>query len=125
VVAAVTTLAQGTRQDVTRRVDADSMEARLGMMHTTAEFLKAVTPLRGMPDAPTGYDRFDMTTFYNVAPSTVVTFDVDFYNDFHHNTTGVAQLFRATIAVLGRASSVLDTHPVFIIVPADANVIPG
>nr|MBK7069843.1 hypothetical protein [Deltaproteobacteria bacterium] len=84
-----------------------------------------IVPLRGTPAAPAGFDRFDATTFYNVSPSTVVTFEVTFFNDFHRNTSGAAQLFRASIEVLGRASSVLDTIQVFVIVPADANSTPG
>jgi hypothetical protein len=124
VISAITTLAQGTRQDVTRRVDPDAMERRLPTGRTTADFVKAVTPLRGMPPAPVGFARMDMTTFYSVAPSTIITFDVDLFNDFHRNGTGMVQLFQATIRVLGRASSVLDSHPVYIVVPSDANVLP-
>lgn len=125
VVNAVTTLAQGTRQDVSRRVDSDPTEARLPAGRGTAEFLPTIVPLRGAPAAPTGFERFDATTFYAVAPSTVVTFEVSFFNDFYRNTSGAAQLFRATISVLGRAGSVLDTIQVFIIVPTDPNFIGG
>jgi hypothetical protein len=125
VISAVTTLAQGTRQDVTRRGVGDPMETRLAAGHATNDFMQRIVPLRGTPAAPTGFDRFDATTFYNVSPSTVVTFEVTFFNDFHRNTSGAAQLFRATIEVLGRASSVLDTIQVFVIVPADANGVPG
>ncbi len=125
VITAITTLAQGTRQDVTRRGVADAMETRLMAGRQTSDFMQRIVPLRGAPAAPTGFDRMDDTTFYNVSPSTVVTFEVTFFNDFHRNTSGSAQLFRATIEVLGRASSVLDTIQVFIIVPTDANSIPG
>jgi len=125
VISAVTTLAQGTRQDVTRRGVGDPMETRLAAGRRTDEFMQRIVPLRGTPAAPTGFDRFDATTFYNVSPSTVVTFEVTFFNDFHRNTSGTAQLFRATIEVLGRASTVLDTIQVFVIVPADANSTPG
>ncbi len=125
VVSAITTLAQGTRQDVTRRGVADAMETRLAAGRQTTDFMQRIVPLRGAPAAPAGFDRMDDTTFYNVSPSTVVTFEVTFFNDFHRNTSGSAQLFRATIEVLGRASSVLDTIQVFVIVPTDANSIPG
>jgi hypothetical protein len=125
VVNAVTTLANQTRQNITTRTDADPAEMRIVAGRTTADFVKAVTPVRGMPDMPTGYDRRDATTFYNVAPSTRVVFDVDFHNDFQPGGR-VAQLFRATIVVLGRAGSEVDRRPVFIIVPAaNANVEPG
>jgi len=125
VISAVTTLAQGTRQDVTRRGVGDPMETRLAAGRQTSEFMQRIVPLRGTPAAPAGFDRFDDATFYNVSPSTVVTFEVTFFNDFHRNTSGAAQLFRATIEVLGRASSVLDTIQVFVIVPTEANSGPG
>ncbi|MFO0647346.1 MAG: hypothetical protein U0326_13995 [Polyangiales bacterium] len=80
-------------------------------------------PLRGMPDMPDGYDRRDMTTFYNVSPSTRVVFGVDFYNDFQPGAA-TARLFRATIEVLGRGGTVVDTRPVFIVVPAMGASIP-
>jgi len=66
---------------------------------------------------PAGYDRRDMTTFYSVLPSTRVVFRVDFWNDFQPGGM-VAQLYRATIVVLGRAGSEVDRRPVYIIVPA-------
>lgn len=124
VVSAITSIVNGTRQNITTRTDPDTMEMRLPAGRTTADFVKAVAPLRGVPDAPMGFDRFDATTFYNVAPSTRVTFRVDFYNDFQPGTN-TAQLYRTTIVVLGRANTEVDRRPVFIIVPgADANV-PG
>lgn len=125
VVSAITTLAQGTRQDVTRRAVSDPMETRLAAGRQTSNFMQRIVPLRGTPAAPGGFDRMDDTTFYNVSPSTVVTFEVTFFNDFHRNNSGSAQLFRATIEVLGRASSVVDTIQVFIIVPTDPNSVPG
>ena len=95
------------------------------MGRTTADFLKAVTPVRGNPEAPDGYDTRDDRAFYNVRPSTRVTFDVDFFNDFQPGGR-TAQLFRATIVVLGRAGSEVDQRPVFIIVPArDSGIPPG
>ena len=66
---------------------------------------------------PTGYDRSDMTTFYNVAPTTRVVFRADFYNDFVEGGD-TAKLFRATINVLGRGGTIVDTRPVYIVVPA-------
>jgi hypothetical protein len=124
VVSAITSIVNGTRQDITTRTDPDAMEMRLPPARTTADFVKAVTPLRAAPDAPAGFERMDATTFYAVAPSTRVTFRVDFHNDFQPGGR-VAQLYRTTIVVLGRAGTEVDRRPVFIIVPAsDANV-PG
>jgi hypothetical protein len=119
VVSAITTIAGQSRQNITTRTDADPMEMRIVAGHSTADFVKAVTPVRGVPEMPTGYDRHDATTFYNVAPSTRVVFDVDFHNDFQPGGT-VARLFRATIVVLGRAGSEVDRRPLYIIVPAAA-----
>jgi hypothetical protein len=117
IVEAVTRVAGSSRQNITTRVVPDTMATGLPMGRTTADFIKAVVPLRGMPPAPMGYERHDMTTFYNVSPSTRVVFNVDFYNDFTPGAS-VARLFRATIEVLGRGNTVVDTRPVFIVVPA-------
>jgi hypothetical protein len=100
-----------------------TFETRIAAPNTTASFIDAVVPTRGIPDAPTGFDRFDATTFYNVAPSTRVYFRVDFNNDFQMGTD-VAQVFRATIVVLGRAGSEVDSRMVFIVVPAEGGEIP-
>lgn len=124
IVDAITTIAGQSRQDITTRTDPDRMEMRLMAPHTTADFIKAVTPVRGIPEAPMGYDRHDMTTFYNVAPSTQVVFAVDFYNDFQPGGS-TAQLFRATIVVLGRAGAPVDRREVYIIVPAAGGGPPG
>lgn len=124
VVSAITSIVNGTRQNITTRTDPDTAETRLPAARTTADFVKAVTPLRGTPDAPAGFDRMDDTTFFNVAPSTRVTFRVDFYNDFQPGGR-TAQLFRTTIVVLGRANTEVDRRPVFIIVPANDANIPG
>ncbi len=123
IVDAVTRVAGSSRQDITTRVVADAMATDVVAGHTTADFIKSVTPLRGMPDMPDGYDRRDMTTFYNVSPSTRVVFGVDFYNDFQPGAA-TARLFRATIEVLGRGGTVVDTRPVFIVVPAMGASIP-
>ncbi|MEZ4406508.1 MAG: hypothetical protein R3A52_08545 [Polyangiales bacterium] len=117
IVEAITRLAGQNRQDITTRVQPDPTAMDLPSGRTTADFIKAVTPVRGEPDAPDGYDRRDMTTFFNVAPSTRVIFNAEFYNDFMEGGT-TARLFRATIEVLGRAGAVVDSRPVFIVVPA-------
>jgi hypothetical protein len=128
VVTAITTLASQTRQDITTRVTPDPMETRVAAPHTTADFIKAVRPDHAIPATGTtgmGFTRMDMTTFYGVLPSTQVVFDVDFYNDFQRNTSSAAELYRATIHVLGRADSEVDHHDVYIIVPVDAPPPPG
>lgn len=116
VIDAVQRIAGTTRQNITTRVDADPTETRIAAPRTTADFIDAVVPARGIPDAPAGFDRMDETTFYNVAPSTRVTFRVDFNNDFQMGTD-TSQVFRATIVVLGRAGSEVDRRQVFIVVP--------
>ncbi|MFK7991688.1 MAG: hypothetical protein AB8I08_37070 [Sandaracinaceae bacterium] len=118
VVDALTAIIGSSRQDITTRTDPDTAESRLPAGRTTADFLTRVTPLRGIPAAPEGYDSEDETTFYNVAPSTRVVFEAEFYNDFQPGGTS-AQVFQATIVVLGRAGTEVDERQVFMVVPAD------
>jgi hypothetical protein len=120
VVDALTTIIGQSRQNVTTRVDPDRTEARLAPGRTTASFITAVRTVRGIPEAPTGYDTRDDATFFNVAPSTQVVFEAEFYNDFHPGGA-VAQLFQATIVVLGRGASEVDRRNVYIIVPAEGS----
>lgn len=117
VIDAINRLAGTTRQDITTRTDPDLAEARLPVGRTTGDFIRAVLPHSAIPEMPEGYDSRDETTFYNVAPSTRVVFEVDFYNDFQMGTD-TAQVFRATIITLGRASSEVDRRDVFMVVPA-------
>jgi hypothetical protein len=123
VIDAMQRIAGTTRQNITTRVDPDLTETRIAAPNTTASFIEAVVPTRGIPDAPTGFDSMDATTFYNVAPSTRVSFRVDFHNDFQMGTD-VAQVFRATIVVLGRAGSEVDRRDVFIVVPPEGGELP-
>ncbi|MFK7991689.1 MAG: thrombospondin type 3 repeat-containing protein [Sandaracinaceae bacterium] len=118
VVDALTAIIGSSRQNITTRTDPDTAESRLPPGRTTAEFLTRVTPLRGIPEAPDGYDSRDETTFYNVAPSTQAVFEAEFYNDFQPGGAS-AQVFQATIVVLGRAGTEVDERPVFMVVPAD------
>lgn len=117
IVDAITRVAGQSRQNITTRTQPDAMAMNLPTGRTTADFVKAVVPLRGDPEPPSGYERRDETTFYNVSPSTRVTFRVEFFNDFAEGAS-TARLFRATIEVLGRGGTVVDTRPVFIVVPA-------
>ncbi|MBL8600756.1 MAG: hypothetical protein JNK72_02430 [Myxococcales bacterium] len=126
---AISRLANLSRQDITTRNVPDAMATGLPTGRSTADFIRSVVPLRGDPEMPTGYERRDMTTFYGVLPSTPnpampgtrrptqVTFRVDFFNDFAEGGDR-ARLYQATIEVLGRARSVVDRRPVFIVVPA-------
>jgi hypothetical protein len=125
VVDAITTIAGQSRQDITTRVVPDAMARGIPMGRTTADFIRAVVPVRGDPAMPVGFDRLDATTFYNVSPATRVTFRAEFYNDFVEGGP-TARLFNATIEVLGRGGTVVDTRPVFIVVPAQGGIVtPG
>ncbi|UJR85908.1 MSCRAMM family adhesin SdrC [Sandaracinus amylolyticus] len=117
VVQALTEIIGSSRQDITTDTVPDATETRLPAGFDTTDFIKAIRPNRGIPNAPTGYDRHDETTFYNVAPDTRVVFEADFYNDFQPGGA-TAQVFRATIRTLGRARSVVDSREVFMVVPA-------
>jgi hypothetical protein len=117
IVGAISEIAGRARQNITTRLQADTMAEGLATGHTTIDFIKSIVALRGEPDAPMGFDRHDASTFFNVDPSTRVTFGVDFYNDFQPGGA-TAKLFRATIEVLGRGDTVVDTRPVYIVVPA-------
>lgn len=123
IVTAITTLANETRQNITTAREADAAATGLPAGRTTADFIRAVTPVSAMPEAPTGYERRDMTTFFNVSPSTSVVFSVEFYNDFVEGGD-VARVFQATIVVRGRAGTVVDRRPVYIVVPARGGGLP-
>jgi hypothetical protein len=87
--------------------------------HTTADFIKAVTPVSFVkpPPPPVLPDpTFDATTFYNVTPGTKVSFSVNAFNDFVM-ATGDAQIYRATIRVLAGGCTPLDQRDVLILVP--------
>lgn len=123
VIDAIQRIAGTTRQNITTRVDPDTTETRIAPPNTTASFIDAVVPTRGIPMMPEGFDSMDATTFYNVAPSTRVYFRVDFNNDFQMGTD-TAQVFRAEIVVLGRAGSEVDSRDVFVVVPAFGGEVP-
>ena len=91
----------------------------LPMPHTTAEFLKAITPTAFTlppppPTLPT--PTFDTTTFHTVTPGTIVSFTVGAFNDFVPATAN-AQIFKATIQVLAGGCTPLDQRDVLILVP--------
>jgi hypothetical protein len=87
--------------------------------HTTADFIKMVTPVSFVKPAPPPVvpdPTFDATTFHNVTPGTKVSFSVNAFNDFVMST-GDAQIFRATIRVLAGGCTPLDQRDVLILVP--------
>ena len=102
-------------QGVTTDVDGNALPAP----HTTAEFLKTITPTGfTLPPPPPALPNptFDASTFHTVTPGTVVSFNVDAFNDFVPQTDK-AQIFRATIRVLAGGCTALDQRDVLILVP--------
>lgn len=87
--------------------------------HTTADFLKSITPV---PPAPAGAT-ISGDVFVGVTPGSTVTFHVNAYNDFQPPTL-VDQLFDADIHVLGDAVTLLDVRKVYIIVPRKPEDVP-
>lgn len=120
---AIATLANETRQDIRTERVGDPAEMRLPTGRSTADFVRAVVPVRGTPEAPMGYERRDATAFYDVLPSTQVVFRVEFLNDFLEGGD-VARVFSATIVVRGRAGSEVDRRPVYIVVPSRGGGLP-
>ncbi len=109
------------RQGVTTDIDGNALPAP----HTTADFIKSVTPTGFMlPPAPPVVPNptFDASTFYGVTPSTRVQFDVKALNDFVMQTPD-AQIFRATIRVVASGCADLDQREVLILVPPNPIVI--
>ena len=124
IVNAIAEIAGRARQNITTRIVPDTAAEGLAMGHTTADFLKSIVTTRGEPEAPDGYDRRDEHTFFNVDPATRVTFTVDFYNDFQPGAA-TSRLFRATIEVIGRGDTVVDTRPVYVVVPStNSGIVP-
>jgi hypothetical protein len=89
--------------------------------HTTADFLKSVTPSSYVlppppPDVPAPTIDANGIQFDGVTPGTLVTFTIDAYNDFVPETDQ-AQIFEATISVLAGGCNVLDQRSVLVLVP--------
>ncbi|HEY4176265.1 MAG TPA: hypothetical protein VGM90_05520 [Kofleriaceae bacterium] len=90
--------------------------------HTTADFIKEITPVAfTLPAAPpiVPSPTFDATTFHGVTPGTKVKFNVNAYNDFLPQTAN-AQIFKATITVTAGGCTPLDSRDVLILVPPTA-----
>ncbi len=106
-----------TSQDdgVTTDIDNNPLPAP----HTTADFIKTVTPSGfTLPPPPPNLPNptFDTTTFYTVTPGTQVAFSVTAFNDFVMQTDQ-AQIFQATIKVIAGGCTALDQRDVLILVP--------
>ncbi|HEY4244676.1 MAG TPA: hypothetical protein VGM88_32905 [Kofleriaceae bacterium] len=100
-------------------VGTDTAGNPLPTPHTTADFIKAVTPTSFvLPPPPPNLPNptFDATTFYNVTPGTTITYGVNAFNDFVPQTAD-AQIFRATIKVTAGGCTPLDQRDVLILVP--------
>jgi hypothetical protein len=119
----VTRLASGSRQDITARTAGDPASVGLPAGRTTADFVRAVVPVRGVPEAPMGYDRRDATTFYGTSPSTQAVFRVEMLNDLVEGGDAL-RVFRATVQATGRGATVVDSRVVFVVVPARGHGLP-
>ncbi|MBX3246924.1 MAG: VWA domain-containing protein [Myxococcales bacterium] len=122
IIDAIGTLVGGVVQDVSTRTE----NVPVNPGDTDARgFIKRITPVgsirEGIPGA--GISGFDETTFFQVIPGTIVTFEVDFYNDFRVPETEAAEIHRARIIVVGNGVADLDARQVYIIVPPDGSVI--
>ena len=82
---------------------------------STANFIKGGIPMKAEPPEGATKDEANMK-FLKVNPGTVVTFDVQFHNDFCPNTTGEPVLYKAEAMVLGEGAY-LSKKEVSIIVP--------
>jgi hypothetical protein len=110
VVESVVDLTANVQLDVTTA--GESVANPFGVI--TTQFIKAIVPVSASPADQV--DSMDTTTFYGVDPGTLVTFNVDFYNDFFEPETPEATLFEATIHVVS-TSAILSSRQVYIIVP--------
>jgi hypothetical protein len=99
-------------------VEADTDGQPLPAGTTTADFIKAVTPLNHgpvpLPGAPE--PTLGDTAFENVIPNTDVIFEVRAFNDFVEQSDA-PRVFEATIRVLADDCGDLDERTVYILVP--------
>jgi hypothetical protein len=128
VVTGIQMLTRFAQFDVTHVVNgltADNSGVALPAGHTTADFVKSITPTSFMvPPGPPVVPNptFDATNFHGVTPGTTVDFNVSALNDFIPSTDQ-AQIFSATIQVLAGACTPLDQRSVLILVPPTAIVV--
>ncbi len=123
IVAGIQMVARYAPFDVNREWDgltADQDGVALPMGTTTADFVKAVTPLSHgvvpVPGVPNPV--LTATNFQGVVPDTDVTFTVEAFNDFVPQGPA-PRLFVATIRVLADDCGALDERNVFILVPPE------
>ncbi|MBX7192690.1 MAG: hypothetical protein K1X94_11560 [Sandaracinaceae bacterium] len=118
---AIQTLATETPQNIRGDVrDGDDFPPEVGPVDATL-FVKAITPTQ-LLDGGTVVTcpmsgRCDDRDFFDVRPGQRVEFDVRFLNDFVPPRR-TAQVFRATIFVVGNGIAELDARDVTIVVPA-------
>jgi hypothetical protein len=121
IVEAIRTLAEETPQDISAEArDGEDRPAEVGPVDAV-QFVKAITPVN-LVDGTTLIDcpdatRCDDRLFYDVTPGGRVSFRIRFLNDFQ-TPRSYAQVFLATIVVLGNGVAELDTREVVIVVPA-------
>jgi len=113
IVEAVVTLASQVAFDV------DTIVAEIPPVNDgidATQFIKRVTPLRASPaENVTGMDEH---VFYGVLPGAILTFEVEFLNDFLDEER-MPRAFRCKIIVRGNRTTNLDEKEVLIIVPGE------
>ncbi len=122
---AIRTLATETPQNIHGSVrDGDDFPPEVGPIDA-GQFVKAITPTRlidgGVVTECPLAGRCDDRDFLGVRPGQYVEFNVRFLNDFVPPRRS-AQVFRATIFVLGNEVAELDARSVTIVVPAGSEV---
>ena len=120
IVEAIRTLAEETPQDIDAEArDGEDRPIEMGV--DARNFIKSITPV-SLFDGVTNVDcpmtgRCDDQLFYSVTPGQTVRFRIRFLNDFQEPQS-YAQVFFATIYVLGNGVAELDAREVVIVVPS-------
>jgi len=83
-------------------------------------FVKRVTPMDANPAE--NIAGFDIENFYGVLPGTVLTFEVEFHNDFVPEVQ-MPRAFWCKIVVRGNLTARLDEKDVLIIVPGEKGIL--
>ncbi len=121
IVEAIRTLAEETPQDISAAIrDGEDRPDGIGPVDAGL-FVKAITPVSlfdgsGTLSCPQA-GLCDEQRFYGVTPGSTVTFRLRFLNDFQEPRS-FAQVFLATVVVLGNGVAELDQHEVIIVVPS-------
>ncbi len=120
IVEAIRILAEETPQNIDAEArDGEDRPEEMGV--DARNFIKSITPVSFF-DGVTNVEcpmtsRCDDQQFYDVTPGQTVRFRVRFLNDFQEPRS-FAQVFLATIYVLGNGVAELDAREVVIVVPA-------